>query len=117
MTPERLREIAKAATPGPWSVDPSNTVRLQTPVAPPFGFFWSDSKHDQNARLIALAPDLARVAADLAEALVMIRVIAKNERFTNIQGFADKALAAFEQLGEQDDTQAATEHDGEEVGR
>ena len=68
MTPDELRALADAATPGPWQ-------------------FWTDSVADgvrigsytvnfgaqtADARLIALAPDLARLCAELGEALTHV---------------------------------------------
>jgi hypothetical protein len=65
VTPDELRKLADEATPGPWE-------------------FWTDAAADgvrigsytvnfgaqsADARLIALAPDLARLCAELGEAL------------------------------------------------
>ena len=53
MTPDELRALADEATPG------SRTVREDP----------GSSLYDARARLIALAPDLARLCAELSEAL------------------------------------------------
>jgi hypothetical protein len=77
MTPSELRELAEAATPGPWGYRVNEGAetwgwilgfapgREQAVAAIGLG----TNIEEPNARLIALAPDLARLCAEMAEAL------------------------------------------------
>ena len=98
MTPEELRKLADEATPGPWGWrfgedDPGwtdhgpwlETVASHTEKSSSDDYTWEQADariisswgHDAwgidvaeaDARLIALAPDLARMCAELGEAL------------------------------------------------
>src|SRR3990167_8683938 len=73
LTSDELRSLADEATPGPWTV--ADAVRKgpdQSYVRFPLPGY-ADNFHTfvhspENARLIALAPDLARLCAELGEA-------------------------------------------------
>ena len=71
MTPAELRKLAGDATDGPWCYHADGIIRegqyhlLQVCGSP------SNPELAANARLAALAPDLARLAADMADALTL----------------------------------------------
>ena len=73
MTPDELRAIRDAATPGPWSW---NEARFGTrewlqvgPPVPSSAIADLSLGHEADAALIALAPELASLLADAIEAL------------------------------------------------
>jgi len=63
-----LAELLANATPGPWEYQEFDGV-----VIDPEGVLVSGPPRDADARLIALAPDLARLALDMGEALIFYR--------------------------------------------
>ena len=77
MTPDELRALADAATPGPWEIDP------ESPYYDEFsdidlGQWWFSrpniaALHETDARLIALAPALARLCADMSQMLEVVQ--------------------------------------------
>ena len=74
MTPaERLRELAAAATPGPWEASTSGTFYAAELRAPsPYNglaLIKVMTNPDADLALITLAPELARWAADAASEL------------------------------------------------
>ena len=69
MTPEELRALADEATPGPWRYVPdSDEYIVFAPQEAP-GHAAGHGETPANTRLMALAPDLARMCAELGEAL------------------------------------------------
>jgi hypothetical protein len=79
MTPEDLRKLADEATPGPWeyhagipswepAVAMTGSVYARDDYRP-----LAEKPRTADARLIALAPDLARLCAELGEALEHIQ--------------------------------------------
>jgi len=77
VTPDKLRALADEATPGPWRVEERYVMALKEKwVAElPCGGVFHAKVDSRNARLIALAPDLARLCAEAAammEGLVLI---------------------------------------------
>jgi len=68
----RLRELADAATPGPWRIDPmfKRSIYGQHRVV---ATAEKVAKGREDARLIALAPALARGYADALDALAELR--------------------------------------------
>ena len=99
---DAIRELAEKATPGPWVALGSDVVSVNANIDPDYsGIRWDATKTDwdlADARLIALAPDLARVAADLAEALnAAANVMTYSGRARRGRQVSD-ALAAYEQL-------------------
>jgi hypothetical protein len=120
MTPDDLRKLADEATPGPWGwdtyagiweppdgFDPDDDERI--PIAKVnTGYDGSEYRADgkANARLIALAPDLARLCAELGEALDNIRDVqvgwtrpmGDEERTAIIDEICDVALAKLSEL-------------------
>jgi hypothetical protein len=70
MTPDDLRKLADEATPGPWKPDddPGTHWLLGFDGGDSYVTDWPTKEAD--LRLLALAPDLARLCADLAEALL-----------------------------------------------
>ena len=71
MTPAELRALADEATK-PWRIDSAarNSVLI--------GHSYKGTESQADARLIALAPDLARLCAEMAEALSLL-LVAKRE--------------------------------------
>jgi hypothetical protein len=68
MTPDDLRRLAEEATPGPWKCVPdSDHFIVFTPEGDKHACAWTGRLED--TRLIALAPDLARLCAEMGEAL------------------------------------------------
>lgn len=57
---DQLRQLAAEATPGPWSSSAAAWESVRSSSIP---------LQDTDARLISLAPDLALLCADLADAL------------------------------------------------
>lgn len=75
MTPDELRALADKATPGPWEVGTAGrwfTVHDRPWHRDKPAFDAAVARAPTDARLIALAPDLARLCAELGEALVEI---------------------------------------------
>jgi hypothetical protein len=71
MTPDDLRRLAEEATPGPWKCVPdSDHFIVFTPEGDKHACAWTGRLED--TRLIALAPDLARLCAEMGEALADI---------------------------------------------
>lgn len=107
-----LRQLAEKATPRPWVVTKReiNSALTQLEIRMPDGEpiaaidRWSDEADDADASLIALAPDLARVAADLADALNMCRIWHDQEEEVGLhipeilESRYMAALAAFDAL-------------------
>jgi hypothetical protein len=106
-----LRELREAATPGPWYVE-GNSVFTTEPrdqyVVEEVADVVTDARtpRDADARLIALAPDLARLVEELGEALQALheRVemdesvgICLSSRVESLN--AGSALAKLEALG------------------
>lgn len=94
-----VRELAEKATPGPWEWhaeedwhDRTEHPRIGNVSGKRGALAIFVNEHD--ARLIALAPDLARVAADLAESL------RHNYELHGVDPVGCAALAAYEQLQE-----------------
>jgi hypothetical protein len=87
VTPEDLRKLADEATPGPWMAD-GNDVTFGTQFGEDCGatLFHGAILYDavgqgpKDARLGALAPDLARLCAELGEALDDIAVMLTESR-------------------------------------
>lgn len=79
LTPEAVKAALEAATPGPWDVDDENILAPDDDTEPwhvatateccgyPFDQCWD------NARLIAMAPDLARAYLAQAEEIERLR--------------------------------------------
>ena len=67
-----LNKLADEATPGPWRVEERYVMALKEKwVAElPCGGVFHAKVDSRNARLIALAPDLARLCAEAAELFV-----------------------------------------------
>ena len=76
----KLRELADKATPGPWVWEDENLRGTTAGIFPNGWVAWADAPHatshpgwiyveDADARLIALAPDLAVLCADMGDAL------------------------------------------------
>lgn len=91
--PEQLRKLADAASPGPWRasnvsvIGPSRRaengrVIARTGLTREWADEWDTGIED--AMLIALAPELARLAADLADALA--NCLADIESFAEASG-------------------------------
>jgi len=76
MTPDELRALADAATPGPWEYFAGMPPWIEREVGVT-GSVYAEGGHSPiawkptfaDARLIALAPDLARLCAELGETL------------------------------------------------
>jgi hypothetical protein len=71
VTPDRLRQMADAATPGPWQYRAylGYYVEPRDGGAPPLPV-WGDEDYDADSVLIAaLGPDAARLLADAMDAL------------------------------------------------
>ena len=84
MTTEELRALVDAATPGPWEYTP---------------FRYSDKEiaagqMDADTRLILLAPDLARLSADMGQ---MLEVVQEEEPRLMTRDIAE-ALAKLAEL-------------------
>ena len=119
MTPEELRALADAATPGPWEVDAhDDSLDVRGPehaaatiwihLAGPMTM-GEDAVPEvkaralADARLIALAPDLAEQCAGLGEALEWIERFAiehtqVHTEFSNILLHARTALVSLAKL-------------------
>lgn len=69
MTPQRLREMVDAATPGPWAWDTMPMARGGTCTRVRGNSRTVTTADPPDADLIALAPDLARLCAEQHEAL------------------------------------------------
>lgn len=76
-----LRELAAQATPGPWVLDPDSPFYDEFSSIRP-GQWWINlpdescigvSDGEANARLVALAPDMAALLADTMDALETLR--------------------------------------------
>jgi hypothetical protein len=64
----RLRQLADSASGAPWTFNENNHLIVSDE---PDRVAFADL--DTDGRLIALAPELARLAADMADALVLVR--------------------------------------------
>jgi hypothetical protein len=68
VTPDELRALADEATPGPWRhLRISQAECVDTELGMIF------AANEAQARLVALAPDLARLCAEMGEALEILR--------------------------------------------
>jgi len=104
MTPDELRKLADEATPGPWvwEAEPEALVAI-APGRPTIieggGCEGLVIEREADARLIALAPDLARRCAELGEALARIqRGIAAEESDEVIGYMRGEARSALAKL-------------------
>lgn len=71
---DRLRQLADAATPGPWRVTGFAAVEMGEKGTDEWEEWWPPAafesrRANHNARLIALAPEIARLLADAMDAL------------------------------------------------
>jgi hypothetical protein len=105
VTPDDLRALADAATPGPWEQVGPKTGLGKPGVYVRFHFgggrsFETFVHSAENARLIALAPDLARLVAELGEALEEIAHLDEQVDDDNLHGslIARLALAKLAEL-------------------
>lgn len=93
---QRLREMVAAATPGPWIInyDPMEETFFHSGL--------KDSSDDPDATLIALAPSLALLVADMGEALARVRA-ARHPTTGNAASWAltDGLLARLDALMEE----------------
>jgi GT2 family glycosyltransferase len=114
-----LRDLAAKATPGPWErvieqgdewwFGGGNQARIRAVDDDHWGSVavlgCDDETEQADARLIALAPDLARGCADLADSIRRVRQVLPVQP-TGIQAVAvadlDAALAAFDALAPKD---------------
>ena len=115
MTPGELLALADAATPGPWKIDP------ESPYYDEFsdidlGQWWFSrpniaALHETDARLIALAPDLARLCAEqhemlgkaadtLADLAVSLRLLRHTTLATAVDIAETHTRAALAKMGE-----------------
>lgn len=103
MTAAELEKLLADVTPGPWEAWPGHEqkngqrywqIQNEYDAIMQNQFCWAQGSHDANARLIAMAPTLARkvIAAEkLAEAVK--HMVAQ---FQHPDQMADEALAAWE---------------------
>jgi hypothetical protein len=103
MTPDELRSLADEATPGPWNIHDSgshiyieNGVVLVTQIDASHDRWEQRGLVEKDARLIALAPDLARLCAEMGEALDWIEASPENP--LKVQFQARVALAQLSEL-------------------
>ena len=110
MTPDELRSLAQEATPGPWQAKPLTprsvgelVVRREDDEGPWQGYD-GEWTNPADARLIALAPQLALLCAEMGEALDTLaregREIHNPEYPSTLKSYraAVSALASLEAL-------------------
>ena len=105
MTPAELRSLADEATPGPWGRALTSNLPGDGPVVKNLEFFdWvatvqvsNTPEWRENARLIALAPDLARLCAEYAGAFEQIEKLHPKDRAESAH-IARRALAKLSEL-------------------
>jgi hypothetical protein len=85
MTPEEMCKLADEATPGPWTVEES-ICAVDTPDGRALVLMVDRQEPAQALRdacLIALAPDLARLCAELGEALAGVAILEMHSDFSD----------------------------------
>ena len=100
MTPDELRSLADEATPGPWRFIPESDEYIVFAPQAHTGHAAGHGETPANTRLMALAPDLARLCAELGEALdSAIRLLAPAEQ-RDSPGWkhAERVLAKLSEL-------------------
>jgi hypothetical protein len=90
-----LRDLAAAATPGPWYRTPHSAhVFADDPEDGNAGVDVAQCEENDDARLIALAPELAVLAADMADLLSVIALSFAGDQDTK----RSELLARFRDL-------------------
>lgn len=100
MTPDELRALRDAATPGPWSAQdfPYGRERHWYCDGPEV-IDHDGGLGEADARLIALAPTLATLVADMAEALAWMRAELGRELTAGEADNLDALLSRLTELG------------------
>lgn len=99
---EQLRALVKEATPGPWRCMPdSDWYIVFSPNGPKHAAAWTELLED--TCLIALAPQLAELVADMAEAIDETVTVewmdkATDEQNSELKRRADRLRAARARL-------------------